>query len=283
MILVTGASGQLGRLTLERLLTRVPATQLVAGARSPAALASFAERGVAVRRLDYDDVDTLAPAFAGVRRVLLVSGNDFANRQLHHRRVIDAARAAGVLQLVYTSVLKAAPPAMRLAHDHAATEQYLAASGVPFTVLRNGWYNENWLGSLGPALAHGAMIGAAGAGVVSPAARADYADAAAAVLTSDGHLGRTYELAGDVGYTMADMAAILGDLGGKRVVYQDLGEAGYAQALIGFGLPEPVATILADADASIGRGALHHDGAELRRLIGRPTTPLAATFRAALG
>ncbi|MGN7998665.1 SDR family oxidoreductase [Sphingomonas sp. 22176] len=276
MYAVTGASGQLGRLVVESLLGKVAPDQIVALVRNPESVADLAAKGVVVRAFNYDAPETLAPGLAGVTRLLLVSGNAIGSRIPQHKAVIDAAKAAGVQLIAYTSLLRAQTSPMQLAAEHKATEELLAASGIPAALLRNGWYTENYLMSAGPAIEHGVLIGSAGEGVVSGAARADYAEAAAVVLTR-GDAG-TFELAGDTGFTHAELAAALAEASGKPVAYQDLPQAEYAKALEGAGIPGPFAAILADSDARAGEGTLFDDSHTLSGLIGRPTTPWRETI-----
>lgn len=278
-IALTGATGQLGRLAIAALKARFPNEAVIALARTPA---SAADLGVTVREADYTRAETLAPALAGVDVLVLISSNDFNDRAGQHIRVIDAARAAGVGRIIYTSILKGDASPMVLAADHIATEAYLKASGVPYTLLRNGWYTENYTGSLAGAIAAGAMIGSAGEGQVSTAARADYAEAIAVVAATDGHAGKIYELAGDTAYTLAEMAAEVSRQTGKEIPYNSLPEATYAGILQSFGLPEGFAAVLADCDVKASKGALFDDSKTLSRLIGRPTTPMAVTVAAAL-
>ncbi len=278
MYAVTGASGQLGRLVVESLLGKVAADQIVALVRTPDSVADLAAKGVVVRAFDYDAPETLVPGLAGVSRLLLISGNAIGSRVPQHRAVIDAARTAGVRLIAYTSLLRAQTSPMQMAAEHKATEDLLAASGVPHALLRNGWYTENYLMSAGPAIEHGVLIGSAGAGLVSGAARADYAEAAAVVLAR-GQAG-TFELAGDTGFTHAELAAALAEASGKPVAYQDMAQADYAGALEGAGLPGPFAAILADSDARVADGALFDDSKTLSGMIGRPTTPWRETIAA---
>ncbi len=278
MYAVTGASGQLGRLVVESLLGKVAPGEIVALVRNPDSVADFAARGVIVRAFDYDAPETLVPGLAGVTRLLLISGNAVGSRVPQHKAVIEAAKQAGVALIAYSSILRADRSPMQLAAEHKATEGLLAASGIPAALLRNGWYTENYLMSAGPAIDHGVLIGSAGAGMVSSAARADYAEAAAVVLTR-GEAG-TFELAGDTGFTHAELAAALAEASGKPVVYQDMPEADYARALEGAGLPGPFAAILADSDARAGEGALFDVSRTLSGLIGRPTTPWRETIAA---
>ncbi|RQP04563.1 MAG: SDR family NAD(P)-dependent oxidoreductase [Paracoccus sp. BP8] len=277
-IAVTGATGQLGRLTIEKLKTLLPAGEIVALARSP----EKAELGVETRAFDYDRPETLAPALAGVARLVLISSSEVGKREAQHRAVIAAAKAAGVGQIVYTSLLHADRSPLSLADEHVATEAALAESGIPHVILRNGWYAENYTGAVPAALQHGALIGAAGAGRISGAARADYADAAAIVAADGSHAGKTYELAGDDAWTLANLAAEVSRQSGKDIPYRNLSEADYAAALVGAGLPEGLAAAIASWDMGASQGALFDDGRQLSALIGRPTTPLADVVRAAL-
>lgn len=278
-IAVTGATGQLGRLVIEQLKSRVGAGALLALVRDPAKAAGL---GVTARAADYGRPETLAPALAGVETLLLISSSEVGQRVAQHRNVIDAARAAGVGRIVYTSLLHADVSPLSLAAEHLETEAMVKASGLAFTVLRNGWYTENYTGSLAAAVAHGALIGSAGEGRISWAARADFAEAAAVVLTTPGHEGRVYELAGDDAYTLAGLAAEVSRQAGKAVAYNNLPPADYAGALAGFGLPPALAQAIASWDVDASNGALFDDGRVLSRLIGRPTTPLSQVVAAAL-
>jgi len=282
MIAITAATGQLGQLVVDELLKTTPASQLVAVVRNPAKAAGLAARGVTVREAAYTDSAALVRAFAGVAKVLLVSGTEFGQRYAQHRTVIAAAREAGVRLLAYTSVLRADTSPLNLAPEHRQTEQALQASGLPFVILRNGWYAENYTAAIPPALAHGAFVGSAGPGRISAAARADYAAAAAAVLTGRGDIGRTYELAGDAAFTLAEFAAELSRQVGRSIPYVDLPEKEYAAILLKAGLPPPLAHGLASSHVEASRGALFDDGRQLSRLICRPTTPLATSIAAAL-
>ena len=282
MIVVTGATGQLGRLVIDRLLESVASQQIVAAVRNPAKAADLAARGVQVRQADYTQPASLASAFAGADKLLLISSSEIGQRVAQHRAAIEAAVKAGVKFVAYTSVLRADTSQLGLALEHKETEALLKASGLPHALLRNGWYTENYTASVPAALAHGALLGSAGNGRIASAARADYAAAAAAVLTRDGQAGRVYELAGDSSYTLGEFAAELARQAGKAVVYNDLPQADYDAALRGFGLPAPVASLLADSDAAASHGALFDDGRQLSALIGRPTTTLAASIAAAL-
>lgn len=276
-IAITGATGQLGRLAIAALKARGQSP--IALVRDPA---KAADLGVEARAFDYKATATLAPALQGVTTLVLISSNDFDDRVGQHRNVIAAAKAAGVSRILYTSLLNAAQSPMLLAADHKATEEAIFAAGLTYTILRNGWYTENHTGSLGGAIAAGAMIGAAGAGRFSAAARADYAEAIAVTAATTGHDNAIYELAGDEAYSYADMAAEVSRQTGKTIPYNDLPPDAYAGILQSFGLPAGFAHVLADSDVQAGQGALFNDSRTLSRLIGRPTTPMPTTVAAAL-
>ena len=282
MIVITGATGQLGRLVIQALLRTVPASEIVAAVRTPEKAGDLAALGVQVRKADYAQPDTLATAFAGADKVLLISSSEVGQRAPQHEAVIKAAKQAGVKLIAYTSILHAATSPLGLAGEHRETEAMLQASGLPFVLLRNGWYTENYTASLPAAVAHGVVMGSAGSGRIASAARADYADAAAAVLTRGNQAGLVYELAGDSAYTLAELAEEIARQSFKKVAYQDLPEADYKAALLGFGLPEGLAGMLADSDVGASKGGLFNAGRQLSDLIGRPTTPLAATVAAEL-
>ncbi len=279
---ITGATGQLGRLVVDALLRSVPAEQLVAAVRNSAKAADLTAQGIAVRDADYERPETLAAALAGVDKLLLISSSEIGRRAAQHRAVIDAARTRGVKLIAYTSVLHADTSPLGLAEEHRQTEAAIRASGIPFVMLRNGWYSENHLMGLQAALTHGAMMGSAGNGRIASAARADFALAAATVLTSEGQAGRVYELAGDTAWTLTELAAEITRQSGKPVVYRDMPEADYEAMLLKVGLPPVVAELLADSDAAAARGALDDASHDLSRLIGRPTTPMPDSVAAAL-
>ncbi|MDX5577511.1 SDR family oxidoreductase [Streptomyces griseus] len=281
-IVVTGATGALGRLVVDTLLTTVPAGEVVAVVRDKEKAAALAARGVELRIADYSRPETLAGAFRSGDRVLLISGSEVGRRVAQHAAVIDAAKAAGVAQLAYTGILGGPDADFTLADEHRATEQLILDSGLPYTFLRNGWYTENYTANLAPVLAHHAVVANAGDGRIASASRADYAAAAAAVLTGDGHLNTAYELSGDTAWSLAEYAALLSELTGEEIAYQNVPAATHQEVLVGAGLPEGFAAILVDVDEAIGRGRLAGTSGDLARLIGRPTTPLAETVRAAL-
>lgn len=282
MIVVTGATGKLGRHVVELLLARVPAKEVAVAVRDPKKAEALAARGVEVRRADYDDPASVEAALRGADKVLLISSSEVGKRYAQHRAAIEAAKKNGVKLLAYTSLLHADRSGISLAPEHSATEQAIYASGVPYVFLRNGWYIENYTENLGPALQQGAMIGSARDGRIAAATRRDLAEAAVAVLTSEGHRNKTYELAGDAPFTMSELAAAVARASGKPVVYNDMPAAQYRGILEGVGVPAPIAHMLADADEGIARGELDDRSGDLRRLIGHPTTPLADAIAAAL-
>lgn len=282
MIAITAATGQLGQLVIEQLLQKTPATQVLAVVRNPAKASALAARGVAVRAASYDDPAALERAFVGVEKVLLISSNEIGQRVRQHANVIAAARKAGVSLLVFTSLLRADATPLNLGPEYAETERLLKASGLPHVILRNGWYHENYTASVPSALAHNAFVGSAGAGRIASAARADYAAAAVAALTGGAETEKTYELAGDTAYTLAEFAAEITRQTGKTIPYVNLPEAEYAAILLQAGLPQPLAQSLASWDVGAGQGALFDDQRVLSRLIGRPTTPVADAICAAL-
>ena len=282
MIVVTGASGQLGRLVIQSLLRKVPAGEIVAAVRDPKRVQDLAALGVQVRQADYNQPATLLSAFAGADKVLLISSSEIGQRVAQHAAVIAAAQQAKVKLLAYTSLLHADRSPLGLADEHRQTEALLQESGLPSVLLRNGWYTENYLASIPAALAHGVLLGSAGEGRIASATRADYAEAAATVLTLDAQAGRVYELAGDQAYSLSELAAELSRQSGQPVRYQDLPEAEFQAALLAAGLSAEVASLLADSDAGASQGALFDDGRQLSGLLGRPTTPLTEAVAGAL-
>ncbi|MEH1167703.1 SDR family oxidoreductase [Micromonospora sp. CPCC 205539] len=278
---VTGATGRLGRLVIERLLdTGVPAADIAAIVRTPQKAADLAARGVEIRQANYDDPSTLPGAVAGVRRLLLISGDTPGQRVAQHTAVIDAAKLAGVERLVYTSILKADTTTNPLAPEHKATEEVLAASGLPYTALRNGWYTENYTDQLPQYLQTGTILGATDGSAVSAATRADYAAAAAAALTRTEDGNASYELGGTA-FTFDELATAVTEVTGTKVVHQDLSAAELASALENVGLDAGTAGFVAALDHSIAIGELTTDSDDLSRLIGRPSTPLRDAIQAA--
>lgn len=278
-ILVTGATGQLGRLIVESLLERgASADQIVAGARD---VSKAVDLGVRAVHLDYTDPASIAAALDGVDSVVLVSGSEVGQRVAQHQAVIDAAAAAGVSKFVYTSAPKATTSDLVLAPEHKATEEAIAASGLPAVILRNNWYTENYVRDLATAAETGVLSSGAGDGRVASASRKDYADAVAVVLLEDGHIGEVYELGGDVAWTYSDLAAAFSEILGREVTYVPLSFDEQVAALRGFGLDEGTVGFVAALDAGIRGGALADTDGTLSRLIGRPTTPLVEGLRAA--
>lgn len=278
-IAITGATGHLGRLVIPKLASKLPAGSVIALARNPE---KASDLGVQVREADYAKTETLTSALKGIDTLLLISSSEFGKREQQHKNIIAAAKANGVKWIVYTSILRADTSTIDLAAEHLATEIAIKQSGIPYTFLRNGWYTENYTGSIPGALAGGAFIGSAKEGRVSSAARVDYADAAVAVLTGEGHAGKIYELAGDSSWTLSDLAAEVSRQTGKDLPYRDLPAAEYAAALAGFGLPEWLAKTIAGWDVEVVSGALESNDRTLSKLIGRPTTALSVTVADAL-
>lgn len=274
MIAITGATGQLGHYVIESLMKTVPASQIVAIVRNPAKAQALAAQGITVRQADYGDEAALTSALQGVEKLLLISSSEVGQRAWH-RNVINAAKAAGVKFIAYTSLLHADTSPLGLADEHIETDKMLADSGIVYTLLRNGWYTENYLASAPAALEHGVFIGAAGDGKIASATRADYAAAAARVISEAGHEGKVYELAGDSAWTLTQLAAELTKQSGKSVTYQNLSEADFAAALKSVGLPDGLADMLADSDVGASKGGLFDNSKTLSKLIGRPTTTLA--------
>jgi len=274
---VTGATGQLGRLVIASLKTKVAAKDIVALVRNPE---KAADLGVEARAFDYEAPNV--KAFDGIDKLLLISGSEIGQRARQHTNVIEAAKVAGLKEIVYTSLLKADSSTLNLAAEHLATEEVIKSSGMVYTILRNGWYTENYTGSVKGAVAAGAFIGSAGAGKIASAARADYAEAAAVVLTSNDFAGQTLELSGDSAYTLSELAAEISKQTGKNIPYNDLPEAEYAKILTGFGIPEGFAQAIAGWDVSASKGDLFDDNKVLSKLIGRPTAPLATVVASSL-
>ncbi|MBQ2259936.1 MAG: SDR family oxidoreductase [Loktanella sp.] len=278
-IAITGATGQLGRLAIAHLKTLTDPAQIIALARDPG---KAADLGVAARAFDYTAPETMAEALQGVTVLALISSNDFNDRVGQHRNVINAAKAAGVGRIVYTSIMQADSSPMLIAADHKATEAAIHEAGLTATILRNGWYSENWTGNLAGAISAGAMIGAAGDATFTPATRADYAEALAVVAAGDGHAGQVYELGGDEVITLADIAAEVSRQTGKDIPYNNLPGDVYQGILESFGLPAGFASVLVDVDVKAGGGWLADTSGTLRNLLGRPTVPMSEAVRAAL-
>ena len=276
---ITGATGQLGHLVVGKLKEKVSAESIVALVRNPE---KASELGVEARAFDYSKPETLVASLVGIDKLLLISGNELGQRLPQHLSVIAAAKEAGVKQFVYTSILHADTSALGLAGEHLATEVALKASGLAYTILRNGWYTENYTGSAKGAIGAGAFIGCAGDGKIASAARADYAEAAAVVLAGEGTENKIYELAGDTAYTLTELAAEISRQTGKAIPYNNLTETQYTDILRSFGLPDGLAEMLADSDTGASKGGLFDDSHVLSTLIGRPTTPLATLLAEAI-
>ncbi|WP_346898540.1 SDR family oxidoreductase [uncultured Roseibium sp.] len=270
MIALTGANGQLGRLVIEH-LNKAGASGIRALVRSPEKAQDLVSSTVSVVQADYDKPDTLTAALSGVDKLLLISSSEIGQRTRQHKAVIDAARDAGVSFIAYTSILNADTSPMILAKEHRDTEAALKASGIPHVLLRNGWYLENYAGTVAAALEHGAVVGSAGNGRISAATRSDYAAAAATVLAGNDTSMRTYELAGSSAFTLADMAGEISTQTGREIPFNNLPADAYAGILVQAGLPQAFADILADSDTAAAGGALYSESPDLENLIGHPT------------
>ena len=275
---ITGATGQLGELVVEQLKRMTNASNIVALVRSPEKV-----QGIEARTFDYNEPDSMTKSLEGIDKLLLISGNEIGQRVRQHENVIKASKEAGVKQIIYTSILRADSSTISLAAEHLQTEKILKESEIPFTLLRNGWYTENYTGSIPGAIAGGAFIGSAGDGKISSASRADFGEAAAVVLTSEGHEGKAYELAGDHSYTLSEFAAEISKQAGKNIPYHNLPEKEYSNALKGFGLPDTIASGIASWDVSASKGDLYSDDRTLSNLIGHPTTPMSDSVKAIIG
>jgi NAD(P)H dehydrogenase (quinone) len=273
MIVVTGATGQLGRLVVEGLVNQVPVEQIAVVVRDPAKAVRFGELGVEVRVADYSEPATLADAFKEGEKVLLISGSEVGQRVPQHKAVIDAAKAA---LLGYTSILGGPAADFELAREHQITERYLIDSGLPYVLLRNGWYHENYTGALGQVLANGGVLTSAAEGAkIASATRADFAAAAVAVLTTEGHENKEYELSGDDAWTYEEYAAEVSRQLGKDVAVNRVPGETHREILVGAGVPDPFAAILVGVEDAISRGLLAVQTGDLSKLIGRPTTPIS--------
>ncbi|MDM3586793.1 SDR family oxidoreductase [Proteus mirabilis] len=282
MIAITGATGLLGQHVIENLLQTVPANQIVAFARGVKKGSSLSQKGVLVRQADYNDKASLITALQGVDKLLLISSSEVGKRTIQHRNVIEAAKSADVQFIAYTSILHADRSPLSLHVEHVETEKMLADSGISYTLLRNGWYTENYLASVPAAIEHGVFLGAAGDGKIASATRADYALAAARVISEEGHIGKVYELAGDEAWTLEQLAKELTKQSGKQVIYNNLSQADFVAALKTAGLPDKLSNMLADSDIGASKGGLFDDSHTLSKLIGRRTTTLAESIKAIL-
>ena len=276
---VTGATGQLGQLVVEQLKQKTAAENILALVRTPEKAAKL---GVEARTFDYEKPEGLPGSLKDIDRLLLISSSEIGKREQQHKNVINAAKKASVSWIVYTSLLHADTSSLSLAGEHLATEAALKKSGIEYTILRNGWYTENYTGSIAGALGAGAFVGSAGDGKISSATRADFAEAAAIVLTDESHKGKKFELAGDESYTLAELASEISKQTGKDIPYNNLPEGEYAKILKSVGLPEMVADAIASWDTGASKGDLFDDSKQLSKLIGRSTTPLTDAVKAVL-
>ncbi|MCR8668088.1 SDR family oxidoreductase [Aestuariibaculum sp. M13] len=276
---ITGATGQLGTLVVEQLKKLGYNDNLVALVRSTDKAKSL---GIEAREFDYDNPEILEKALNGIDRLVFISANEIGQRARQHKNVIDAAKKLNVKWIIYTSLLRADTSTLNLAGEHLNTEQELKNSGLNFTILRHGWYTENYTASIPSAIQNGGFIGSAGSGKISSAARLDYAEALAIVITNEEHKGKVFELAGDESYTLTDLAIELSKQTGKTIPYNNLPEEAYAGILLQVGLPEGLAKGLASWDVSASKGDLFDNNHQLSKLLGRPTTPLAKSIREVL-
>lgn len=276
---ITGASGQLGKLIVKKLIEKTGPSSVVALVRSPEKVQGL---GIEVRKFDYEEAAGLASSLKDIDTLLLISANEIGKRERQHKNVINAAKSAGVKWIVYTSILHADTSSLSLAAEHLATENEIKKSGIPYTILRNSWYTENYTGSIQGAVAGGAFIGSAGDGKIASAVRSDFAEAAVAVLTGKDHKGKIYELAGDEAYTLKDLAAEISRQTGKNIPYNNLPESEYAGILQKFGLPEGIAAAIASWDKSASKGDLFDGTRQLSMLIGHPTAPLSVAVKEAV-
>lgn len=276
---ITGATGQLGRLVVDYAKKSTSPSNIVALVRDPE---KAKDLGVEVRAFDYNKPEALEAQLKGIDRLLLISGSEIGKRVQQHENVIKAAKATGIKLLVYTSLLHTDSSPIFLASEHLPTEKILRASGITYAILRNGWYTENYTQSISQNITAGAVFGCAGQGKISAAARKDYAEAAAVVLTGEGHEFKIYELAGDESFTLSDLAAEISKQTGKKIVYNNLSEAELVEVLKNAGLPEQMAGAFASIDTHIANGALYDNSHQLSQLIGRKTTPLSAVVKEAI-
>ena len=281
-IAITGATGQLGQWVIQSLLKNTAAANIVALVRNESKAANLKAQGIELRLFDYDTPTTLASALSGIDKLLLISANEVGRRTAQHKAVIAAAQQAGVPYIAYTSLLNADHSPLGLAQEHRETESLIKASGLQYTFLRNNWYSENYLAGVTHTVEIGTLYGTAGEGKISSAARVDYAEAAANVLTTSGHENKTYELAGSISFTLADLAADIADVSGKEITYQNLSAEDYTQALTQAGLPVGLVDIIVDADIQTEKGAMFSDSKDLEQLIGHPTTAIKEQVAAIL-
>ena len=283
VIAVTGATGELGRIVCRLLSERRPEVSVVALVRDPAKADLLAGLGIELRTFDYDRPETLQPALVGVDKLLLISGNAVGERERQHRAVIEAAKAANIGLIAYTSVLRASETTLPIAAEHKATEAILRSAGVPYVLLRHGWYLENYAFRIKVAVGSGVLADCAGDGRISAAARRDYAEAAVAILTSpENQVGKIYELAGSTSITFADMAAEAERQSGKPVAAVELPKPEFEAAMVAIGLPAFVAGLIAKSDYGARDGGLFDGSGTLERVIGREPTPLREMIAAAL-
>lgn len=283
MILVTGASGKLGKLAIASLIQRgIKPDEIIATVREPEKAYYLIEMGVNIRYADYDYPETFSNIMSEVDSVVLISSSQLGKRVKQHMTVIDAAKKASIKHIVYTSLLHADSSSLGIAKEHVETEQAIYGSGIPYTILRNGWYSENYTDQIKSSFSQGVIMGCAGSGRLSTASRADYAEAIATVLTSKHHEGKIYELAGDQSFTLSEYASNLSFLSGKQISYQNFSKEVYRDTLIHYGLPEDIAELLSDSEYGASKGELYESSQTLSKLIDRDTTPIQKSIKDAL-
>lgn len=273
-IAITGATGQLGKLIIEALLKEIDASNIIALVRDENKAKDLENKGIELRPFDYDLPETLVPALQGVDKLLLISANEVGRRTPQHKAVVDAAIEAHVPYIAYTSLLRANTNLLALAKEHRETESLIQQSGLQYTFLRNNWYNENYISNIQQVVEHGVLYGSALDSKISSASRQDYAEAAAKILTSEGHEGKIYELAGSNSFTLYDLAAYVTQASAKSVVYQNISPEDYLAALVGLGLPDGLAQVIVDADVQALNGTLYSDSKDLENILGRKTTSI---------
>ncbi|MFB6317163.1 SDR family oxidoreductase [Saccharicrinis sp. FJH54] len=278
-IAITGSTGQLGRKVINQLKKRIDTENIVALARNTE---KASDLGVQVRLFDYDKPDILKAALNDIDTLLMISASEIGKRVKQHTNVLKAAKEAGIKWIVYTSLLRADTSGINLAGEHVATEKAIMESGIDYTILRHGWYTENYTGALGNALASGTLIGSAGDGKISSATREDFAEAAALVMLDEKNKGRVFEFAGDEAYTLSDLAAEVSGQTGREIPYSNLPEDEYAQVLNQSGIPQGISDAIANWDTSASQGDLYDDTHQLSTVLGRPTTSLSQAVNDAL-
>ena len=273
-MLVTGATGKFGTKVVETLLKTVPASQLAVSVRKPEKAEGLRARGVEVRQGDFDHPQSLDSAFAGIDRLLIISADgDNETRIRQHRDAVAAAERAGVKFIAYTSLVNATESKNLFAPTHQATEEAILKTGIPYSFLRNNWYLENEIPGIQGVLAGAPWVTSAGDGRVGWALQQDYAEAAATVLSGNGHENKIYELSGK-SLTQEEFVSLLGSVLGKEVTVQQVDDTTYADIMKNAGIPDFVIPILVDIQKSIREGTLDFESNDFEKVLGRPATPI---------